>query len=269
MKIEDLKQITDTTEQISALYEIFDEDQRLISSKSAQVELLTSLHYIEQVLKPGMKILDLGAGTGVYSMYFAEKGYSVTAIELAKRNYDVFQSKIKDFHDVTLYHGTALDLSVLKEQSFDIVLLFGPLYHLNSEAERTLCLSEALCVLKDNGTLFVSFINHDFIFVSESMRDSNYFSSGDYNHETLRLNNFPFTFLNINECRKILEDNQIQIEKEIASDGFSELIQLKINEMNDYSYQQYLKYHFSICEKKEFLSATNHFLFQGKKKKAI
>ena len=266
MRIEDIINLTNSDEQVSALYDLFDEDQRLIRSKSAQVEFLVTIHYLEQVLKPNMRILDLGAGTGIYSLYLAEKGYSVTAVELAKKNYEIFQSKIKPTHDITLYHGSALDLSNLNTQSFDIVLLFGPLYHLNEKEDRDLCLQEALRVLKDDGTIFISFINHDIIHLSEiSNKNYSFFNTEEYNHETMRLKNFPFVFFNIEECREMLLSNHIHIEKEIASDGLTELIQHKIDEMDDYSSQQYLKYHFLFCEKKELLSATNHFLFQGRK----
>ena len=257
--------ISSQEKEVSALYEHFDEDQRLIRSKSAQVEFLTTIHYIEKFLKPGMKILDLGAGTGIYSLYFADKGYDVTAVEITKKHCDIFQAKIKPSHSVTLYHGSALDLSVLEDASFDVVLLFGPLYHLSDEDDRSLCLQESLRVMKQHGTIFVAYINHDIIHFTEMMKDYDFFGSELYNHETMRLNNEPFVFFKIEECREMLQKNGIHIEKEIASDGLSELMKNQVNALSDSSYQQYLKYHFQQCEKKELLAATNHFLFQGKK----
>lgn len=266
MEFKDLYTSKEEQAKISALYEIFNEDERLVHSKSAQVEFLTSVHYINQVLRPDMKILDLGAGTGIYSLYYAEKGYEVTAVELVRRNYEVFLSKIKDNHKINLHHGSALDLSLLLDKSFDVILLFGPLYHLEDEEERKQCLKEALRVLKDDGTIFIAFINHDMIFMTETEYNPECFSDNTYNHETMRISNFPFVFFTIDECRKMLKNNKIEIQKEIASDGFRELMAKSINEMSDYSYQQYLKYHFYRCEKKELLGASNHLLFQGKKK---
>lgn len=58
--MEDLLKIESEEERISALYEIFDEDFRL-SSKASRIEFLTTVRQIEKYLKPGMKILDLGA----------------------------------------------------------------------------------------------------------------------------------------------------------------------------------------------------------------
>ena len=57
----------------------------------------------------------------------------------------------------------------------------------------------------------------------------------------------------------------VHITNEISSDGFSELMAERINAMDDESYRQYLRYHFSICEKPELLGASNHLLFIGTK----
>ena len=62
-------------------YETHNEEERF-SSKRGMVEFLTTVHYIEKYLKPGMKIMEIGAGTGRYSHYFARNGYQVDAVEL-------------------------------------------------------------------------------------------------------------------------------------------------------------------------------------------
>ena len=53
----------------------------------------------------------------------------------------------------------------------------------------------------------------------------------------------------------------MRITYAVASDGVSELLQDLVNGLDDSSYQQYLRYHFYICEKPEFLGASNHLLF--------
>lgn len=71
------------------------EDARL-ESQHGQVEFLTTTKYIEKYLKSDSKILEVGAGTGRYSLYYANKGYDVTSIEYVKHNLDILKSKIKD-----------------------------------------------------------------------------------------------------------------------------------------------------------------------------
>ncbi len=68
MNFLELSQIQDETEQVQKTYEIFHEDLRLNRSKAARVEFLTTVRYIERYLKPGDRILDIGAGAGEYRM---------------------------------------------------------------------------------------------------------------------------------------------------------------------------------------------------------
>ncbi|MGN1446316.1 MAG: hypothetical protein ACI4WV_08470 [Eubacteriales bacterium] len=63
--------------------------------------------------------------------------------------------------------------------------------------------------------------------------------------------------------RKLLADSDINMLHEVASDGASELLAARINEMSDEDYAQYLCYHFYICKKSELPDMTNHLLFVG------
>ena len=99
------------------------ENNRLTEDKAHMVEFLTTIRYIDKYLKKGDKILDIGAGTGIYSLYYAEKGYKVDAIELTNANIEEFKENIKPEMDIKLEKGNALDLSKYKDKTFDITLL--------------------------------------------------------------------------------------------------------------------------------------------------
>ena len=62
----DLLEIENESDRVAALYNIFEESTRL-STKATQVEFLTTIRQIEKHLKPGMKILDLGAGVDTFA----------------------------------------------------------------------------------------------------------------------------------------------------------------------------------------------------------
>ena len=100
--------------------------QRLLR-KHGQVEYRTSMKYIHDYLKTGDRILDIGAGTGRYSVALSQEGYEVDAIELVKYNLGMLKAKKSN---VKAYQGTALDLSRYQDETFDLTLLFGPMYHL-------------------------------------------------------------------------------------------------------------------------------------------
>ncbi len=265
MDFNDIYKIKDETERVQKTYEIFNEDARLNHSKAARVEFFTNVRYIEKYLKKGDKILDIGAGAGEYSLYFARKGYEVSAIELADSNIKAFRKKLTDEDKIDLVQGNALDLSLYADKSFDIVLLFGPLYHLHNEEDKQRCISEAKRVCKDTGKLFFAYIANDFVILTEFSYRPDYFTTGDYDKETFRLEDFPFVFHTVDDCRQMLSAGGIRILHEVASDGVSELMEEQINKMDDENYQQYLRYHFYICEKPELLGMTNHLLFVGEK----
>ena len=109
-------------------YNKFNEDKRLLS-RHGQVEFFVAMHYIKEIIgdRKNLDIIDIGAGTGRYSLELDNLGYDVTAVELVKHNLMTLK---KNAPDIKSYQGNALDLSRFKDESFDVVLLFGPLYHL-------------------------------------------------------------------------------------------------------------------------------------------
>ena len=99
-----------------------------------------------------------GREQGEYSLYFARKGYQVSALELADANIAAFRAKMTNDDPIDLLQGNALDLSRYESNSFDVVLLFGPLYHLHEEADKLRCIEEAKRVCKPEGKIFFAFI---------------------------------------------------------------------------------------------------------------
>lgn len=265
MNFDDIRKIENESEKVNQIYNIFNEEARLNHSKAARVEFLTTVKYIDQFLKPGMRILDIGAGAGEYSIHFALKGYQVDSIELSDANVEAFSKKLTPDMNINLQQGNALNLSRYEDETFDIVLLFGPLYHLIGEADRNQCILEAKRVMKKSGVIFVAFINNDMIPFTEWVYNPHYLTTGDYDKETFKAEDFPFVFFTLDQCREMLWSSGLTIAKEVASDGMSELLADRINALDEDGYAQYLKLHYYCCEKPEMLGHTNHFLFVCKK----
>jgi len=110
---------------------------------------------------PPARVLDCGGGPGRYAVELARRGYQVTlfdlsaaVLHLARENAAQAGVALAGYE-----HGSATDLSRFPDDSFDAVLLMGPLYHLLEEGERLQALSEARRVLKPGGPLFAAFIS--------------------------------------------------------------------------------------------------------------
>ena len=116
-------------------YSNYDEDSRL-ASKYGSIEFLTTMRYIEQYIKPGDRILEVGAATGRYSHALARQGYAVDAVELVEHNIEIFRKNTQANENITITQGNAMDLSAFPDNKYDITLLLGPLYHLYNKEDR-------------------------------------------------------------------------------------------------------------------------------------
>ena len=76
-------------------YTQYDEDKRLNEDRAHNMEYLTTMRYVQKYLKPGDKILEIGAGTGRYSITLAKMGYDVTAVDLTPKYVDIMKRKSK------------------------------------------------------------------------------------------------------------------------------------------------------------------------------
>ena len=128
----------------------YDEDSRLIKDRWHHVEYLTTMRYIQKFLKPGAKILEIGAGTGRYSLTLAKMGYDVTAIDLTPKHVEIMKRKSRRLKNFQCMVADALDLSMFKDNSFDMVLNLGPMYHLFCKKDKNQSVKETIRVAKKN-----------------------------------------------------------------------------------------------------------------------
>ena len=155
-------------EKIKNYYKHFDEKNRLKNDNSGKLEFLMTMGILEKNLpavtdEADISVLDLGGGAGVYSFPLAKKGYKVTLADLSETLLEQArkqkeEDKIENL--ISCDQVNATDMSCYKDNSFDIVLLFGPLYHLTEKSERGKCVGEIRRVFKTGGKVFASFIPH-------------------------------------------------------------------------------------------------------------
>ena len=139
-------------------YSNYDEDGRLLS-RHGQVEYLTTMKYIHELSNAAEnnKVLEVGAGTGRYSVTLAKEGYQVDALEFTTHNLEVMNAKIDGIDNIRTHQGTALDLSRFEAESFDMVLVLGPMYHTFTKEDKEKVLAEAIRVTKKGGYIFLAY----------------------------------------------------------------------------------------------------------------
>ena len=246
-------------------YQNYDEDGRL-TSRHGMVEYLTTMRYIEKYLRPGMRIIEIGAGTGRYSRALAEKGYHVDAVELIEHNIEVFKQRITGDEPVRIFQGDAMDLAAFETNTYDITLLLGPMYHLYEKDDQLKALSEAIRVTKKGGVIFAAYCNNDativqFCFQREMIKTERYKQLID--PVTFKASSTPeelFQLYRKEDVDELMSNFKVKRLHYLGTDMATKFIQDTIDRMDDEMFETYLRYHFSICEREDMVGATHHML---------
>lgn len=255
----------ETKELLTAYYSNYDEDARL-RSKHGMVEYLTTMRYVEKYLRPGMRILEIGAGTGRYSHALAQKGYGVDAVELVEHNIEQFQKHTQPGENVTIRQGDARDLSFIGDDTYDITLLLGPMYHLFTESDQKQALREAIRVTKPGGMLFAAYCCNEatmiqYCFGRGMLREKKYQALVDMT--TFKAAADPaelFMLYRKEEIDALMENFGVQRLHYVGTDMATNYMRAAIDEMEEELYEMYLNYHFTICERPDLVGASHHIL---------
>jgi SAM-dependent methyltransferase len=105
-------------------------------------------------------VLDVGGAAGAYAFWLAERGYEVRLVDAVPRLIEVARARNENAaHKLTACSvGDARALPDADE-SADVVLLLGPLYHLVDSQDRHKALAEAARVLRHGGVLVAAGIS--------------------------------------------------------------------------------------------------------------
>lgn len=244
-------------------YTRYDEDGRL-SRKSRMPEYLNTMRYIEKYLTPNAKIIEIGAGTGRYSLALAEKGYDVTAVELTPKNVDIMKRKVKPNHKIKIYEGNACDLSAFESETYDIVLLLGPMYHLFNDEDKHKALSEAIRIAKKGGVIYVSYCNNDTtvykLFYKREILD--YLDKGmiKEDYHTVSSPNEVFEVYRKSDIDALMKNYPVKRLHFVGVDMLSYLYEHKLDDLNDREFEEYMKFLSNLCEREDSVGLSIHML---------
>ena len=249
---------------VTDFYNQYDEDKRL-NRRCGQVEYITTNKYIHEYLKPGDKVIEIGAGTGAYSIPLAKEGYDVTAVELVEHNLDILRAKTTEDMNIKAYQGNALDMSRFTDESFDITLLLGPMYHLFTKEDKIKALQEAKRITKKDGYILVAYCMNDativqYVFGCNKLNELMNFKmiTDDWHCVSEEKEIFDLVRLeDIDEYNKQVGLERIKI---IATDGASHYQKEYLEQMSKKTFEQWVNYHLSTCERMDLIGATNHCL---------
>lgn len=253
----------ETKEILGNYYGNYDEDGRL-RSRHGRVEYLTTMRYVERYLQPGMRILEVGAGTGRYSHALARAGYRVDAVELLEHNIDIFRQNMLPDEPVTVTQGNAMDLSAFASDTYDMTLLLGPMYHLFTKDDQLAALSEAIRVTKKGGIVVAAYcmgdasiLSYGFVrgkiheIIEKCMLDPVTFNTFSNPWDIFEL----YRKEDIDALRSRFPVTQLHF---VATDGYTNHIRDVVDGMDEKTYEVYLNYHFATCERPDMIGYSHH-----------
>ena len=246
-------------------YNGYDEDGRLENSRLGRVEYLTTRRYLDPLLTADSKIAEIGAGTGRYSVTLAKEGYDVTAVELVQHNLDILKSKLDGNETIKTFLGNALDLNILEDNTYDVTLLLGPMYHLYSEVDKTKALKEAVRITKPGGHILVAYCMNEatviqYVFGCNQLKSVMSLNMITDDWKCISEPKDLFEMVRVEDIEHLNATVPVERIKLVATDGASRYIREYLEEFDDKTFAKWLSYHFVTCERQDLIGATNHSL---------
>ncbi len=254
----------ETKEILEQFYGNYDEEGRLLS-RHGSVEFFTTMRYVEKYLRPGMRVLEVGAATGRYSHHIARMGYRVDAVELVQHNIDLFRQYTQPGEDVTIRQGDARKLE-FGDNTFDVTMVLGPMYHLFTFEDQHQALAEAIRVTKPGGVIFVAYCGNEativqFAFQRGMIQQPRYRELID--PVTFKAHSDPcelFQLYRKEDIDALMRNFHTKRLHYIGTDLATNYMREAVDAMDDEMFDLYLRYHFAVCERGDLVGASHHIL---------
>ena len=250
---------------VGGFYAQFDEDSRVLTSRQGQLEYRTTMECIRRHAPAGGKLLEIGAGTGRYSIALAREGFEVTALELVEHNLEQLRKNGSGLTNLHAHQGDALDLRRFPDETFDMTLVLGPMYHLYDPQDVRTAIREAIRVTKKSGVLLFAFLSAHAILGNNYLQGELQFGLRENFTDSYQVKHFPeqlFTGYDIQEFEALFEEFPVQHLTTAAADGILELASRRVDfAMSDADFAAWARYHLATCEKRELLGQSSHLLY--------
>jgi SAM-dependent methyltransferase len=257
---------------VSSFYSQTDEDGRLQRTRHGQLEYLTTMSYIHRFAQTGAKVLEIGAGTGRYSIALAKEGMDVTAVELVESNLAILRENGRGLKSLRTYQGDATDLKQLADDSFDLTLVLGPMYHLYEAEEVNRAIDEAIRVTKQGGVLLFAFISVYAVMYANYFYGNWGFGQKENFTDDYKVKHFKeqlFTGYDIVEFEQLFAHKSVEWITTAGTDGLLEPIEKRPDFcIPDEDFEAFAAWYLAFAEKRELLGNTNHLLYICRKKHA-
>ena len=263
-----INELNEQERKVIEQYTGFPEGKRLTYTKAHETEFIITMHYLHKFLPPEGKIVDVGAGGGVYTKALADEGYNVDAVELTPEYVNQMKEDFAGNDRIRVFEGNAKDLHFLNDNEYDLVLVMGPIYSMKDFDDRKRACKEALRIAKPGAPVFIAFCLQDApliheIFMSEDPASEIAAIGYDRENALVTDNTGSSRLLDtismVDELiDAVCKENDAHKVCRFAQDGISQIINKYVNSMSEQSYSEWIQYLIATAERADLMGYSDH-----------
>ena len=270
-----------SAELVRRYYRATNEWGRLVGDSYHELELWTTLHFLEEYLPHHGLILDAGGGPGRYTIELARRGYRVVLLDFTPELLDQARRNVRRAgvgkRVLRVVGGSIVDLSEFESGSFDGVLcLGGPLNHVLANRDRVAAVGELVRVARGGSPIFVSVIGRLTPLVDGLFRHPEGLRKDPQHHRRiLRTGDYdghrgfaPCHFFTPEEILSLLRKRRVRILEVAGLEGLAAYHEREINGLarsDPKAWEAWKRFHLQTCGIPSVASVSEHFLVIGRK----
>ena len=136
------------------------EEGRFLESRAAGLEAYYTKKQLDLLVNKQSSVLELGCGTGYYGLYLADKCKDYLGVDIVPENVERLSQRIKEgkYSNLSTKIGDATCLDFIESETYDVVLVLGPMYHLPPK-DRELVFKESIRICKPGGKICYAYVS--------------------------------------------------------------------------------------------------------------
>lgn len=244
------------------------QSDRLIETEKRVIDAL-----FDKYLPGSGDLLDSSAGLGRNAFRLADLGYVVTAGDFIADHVEAIRANPESAKLKETYCSSAQSLSRFADNSFDVVISLGSMYHMRTKAEREVLVRESLRVLRPNGTFAFTYMTPIAMTFGQYFNAMRTYNAADRMKAYRKLATVEKTHacdmfygMTLEEMTDISREYGLQIITVASTYGMLYNMASEIGEMSPEEYEKFVECQIATCEDPVVTRYCMRGLFIGKKK---
>lgn len=231
------------------------------------LERYITMHYLSKYIKKNNKIIEIGAGIRNYAIELSKKAKEIVGIDLFKQNVENLNQQ--NITNLKAEIGDIVNLKNVEDNSFDIVLVNGPMSHLFNDKDRKNAIKETIRICKPNGYIFYNYLTNTSVLVRYGLLKNNLVKCKSKFTQNYSFKNTPsdiYSTYFINDFNALFKGYNVKHITDISTDGVFEILKEQTNNLSKEEFEIIKEWQLGVCERTDMQGLATHMLTIYQKK---